>query len=125
MKKYRRFVASFLAVTVLGTALPPPAFAGMVATESVAAGARDRVSLALQRADVSARLEALGVKPADLKARVDALSDKEAAELAAQLDALPAGGDGIVGAILLVFLVLLLTDIVGLTKVFPFTRSIR
>ena len=36
-----------------------------------------------------------------------------------------AGVDGIVGAIVLVFLVLLITDIVGLTKVFPFTRSMR
>jgi hypothetical protein len=56
---------------------------------------------------------------------VDALSDDEVAELSARIDALPAGGDGIVGAIVLVFLVLLLTDIVGLTKIFPFTRSIK
>ncbi|HVJ23762.1 MAG TPA: PA2779 family protein, partial [Burkholderiales bacterium] len=52
-------------------------------------------------------------------------TDAEAAELAARIDDLPAGGIGIVGAILVVFLVLLLTDILGYTKIFPFTRSAR
>ena len=57
------------------------------------------------------------------------LSDEEAAQLARQIDNLPAGADAgigpIVGAIVLVFLVLLITDLLGLTKVFPFTRPIR
>ena len=42
----------------------------------------------------------------------------------ADRDALPAGGD-LIGAALIVFLVLLATDIMGYTKVFPFTRSVR
>lgn len=123
--RYRRFIAGLLAASMLGTALPSLALAGMVGTDTVAASARDRVATALQRADVSARLEALGVRPDDVQARIAALSDQEVAKLAGQLDALPAGGDGIIGAIVLVFLVLLLTDIVGLTKIFPFTRSIK
>ncbi|WP_367187996.1 PA2779 family protein, partial [Sulfuricurvum sp. RIFOXYD12_FULL_44_77] len=38
-----------------------------------------------------------------------------------------AGGDGgsIIGAIVFIFIVLLITDILGLTKVFNFTRSVR
>jgi hypothetical protein len=56
---------------------------------------------------------------------VAALSDDEAAALAQQVDALPAGGDGLVGALVLIFVVLLVTDILGLTKVYPFTRSVR
>jgi len=43
------------------------------------------------------------VSPADVKARGAALS----------------------GALLIVFLVLLITDILGFTKVFPFTRPIQ
>ena len=46
-----------------------------------------------------------------------------AARLAGQIDQAPAGG--IIGVILFVFFVLLVTDILGFTKVFPFTRSIR
>jgi len=32
---------------------------------------------------------------------------------------------GFIGVLVIVFLVLLLTDILGFTKVYPFTRSIR
>ena len=74
---------------------------------------------------LAARLEALGARRADVQARVDALSDEEVLQLAARLDSLPAGGDGFIGALVFVFLVLLITDIIGLTKVFPFTRPIK
>ena len=125
-KTKNRLIAGLMAATLATGALPPQALAVMVSTDAVAsAGARDRVAAALQRAEVQARLNALGVNPADVQARVAALSDDEVASLAGRLEALPAGGDGIIGAIVLVFLVLLLTDILGVTKVFPFTRPIR
>jgi hypothetical protein len=73
---------------------------------------------------VRARLQAYGVDPAQAQARVAALTDEEAARLAAQIDELPAGGD-ILGAAVVVFLVLLFTDVMGYTKIFPFTRSVR
>jgi hypothetical protein len=82
----------------------------------------------LERADVQQQLQAHGVTLEQAKARVAALSDAEAAQLAAQIDSLPAGGDGVgalISALLIVFLVLLLTDILGLTKVFPFTKPIK
>ncbi|HEX6155613.1 MAG TPA: PA2779 family protein [Burkholderiales bacterium] len=86
---------------------------------------RERIHEFLDRADVQAQLHARGVNPEAAKARVAAMTDAEAAELAARIDELPAGGIGIIGAILIVFLVLLLTDILGYTKIFPFTRSAR
>jgi hypothetical protein len=46
------------------------------------------------------------------------------ANLAGRVDSMPAGGD-IVGVLLFVFVLQLVTDILGLTKVFPFTRSVR
>jgi hypothetical protein len=125
-KTKNRFIAGLMAATLAAGACPPPAIAGAVATDAVvAAGARDRVALALARAEVRAKLETYGVSQAELQARVAALSDKEVAQLAERLDSLPSGGNGIVGAVVFVFLVLLITDIVGLTKVFPFTRSIK
>ncbi len=45
--------------------------------------------------------------------------------LADQLDHAPAGAGGVLGTIVLIFLLLLITDILGFTKVYPFTRSIR
>lgn len=120
--QFRRFVASLLIVSL---AVPLPAQAAMVATESALGAERDRIVEMLDRAEVQAQLQAYGVNLSDVKARVAALTDAEAAELAARIDELPAGGVSILGAILIVFLVLLLTDILGYTKVFPFTRPIK
>ena len=117
---FRRFVATLL---IISLALPLPVHAGMVATETLLE--RERIVTLLERADVRAQLEAHGVSPAEVKARVAALTDAEAAELAARIDELPAGGVSILGVILIVFLVLLVTDILGYTKVFPFTRPMK
>jgi hypothetical protein len=122
---FRRIVAGLLIVSMGGLSAPLPALAGIVNTDAVVAGAeRERLAGMLERSEVQERLQALGVDPANAKARVAALSDAEAAQLAAQLDELPAGGD-ILWAAVLIFLVLLVTDMMGYTKIFPFTRSAR
>ncbi len=124
--RYRRYIAALVVFATLVTSAPPQALAGLVGTEAAAGGAaRERLLQSLSRAEVRARLEAYGAGPAAVQARVEALTDAEVVQLAEGIDALPAGGDGVVGAIVFVFLLLLITDIVGLTKVFPFTRSIR
>jgi hypothetical protein len=117
---FRRTLAALL---ILSLVAPLPVQAGMLATES--ALRHERIAALLERADVRAQLAAYGVAPGEVEARVAALSDAEAAALAARIDELPAGGVGIIGAVLIVFLVLLLTDILGYTKVFPFTRSMK
>lgn len=123
--RLRRIVAGWLIVCMGGLTAPLPALAGIVSTDSVIAGAgRERLAGLLERVEVQARLQSLGVDPASAKARVAALSDEEAARLAAQMDELPAGGD-VLWAAVLIFLVLLFTDIMGYTKIFPFTRSAR
>jgi len=129
MNRFHRFLALSLIVSIAGSALPLPAQAGVVGTEALAAASaapadRERLAALLARADLRAQLEAKGVRPADVQARIDALSDEEVAQLAGRIDSLPAGGD-VVGALLFVFLVLLVTDLLGLTKVFPFTKPIK
>lgn len=125
LTQLRRILASLLVVSIAGLGLPLPAHAGMVGTEAVVASAeRGRIVSFLEREDVRQQLQAQGVSPADVKARVAALTDEEARQLAGQVDRLPAGGN-ILGVLLTVFLVLLITDILGFTKVFPFTRPVR
>jgi hypothetical protein len=121
----RRFIASLLILSLASLGVAAPAQAAMVATDAAVVGTeRGRIASLLDRADVRAQLQAYGVDAADVKMRVAAMTDEEAAQLATQLDSLPTGGS-IVGAIVLVFLVLLITDILGFTKIFPFTRSVR
>jgi hypothetical protein len=115
----RRLVAVML---VLSTTLATfPAHAGMIAAGSD----RARIAAMLEREDVREQLAARGVSLEQARARVEALTDTEAAELAGAVDALPAGGVDILGVALVVFLVLLLTDILGYTKIFPFTKPAR
>lgn len=126
MTRFRRMFASLLIVCITGLGMPLPATAGMVTTDRITANAeRDRVTAMLERDEVRTQLQALGVDPGQVKARVDVLGDDEVAQLARQMETLPAGGNSIIGALVFVFLVLLITDLLGFTKVFPFTRSVR
>jgi uncharacterized protein DUF6627 len=129
MNPIRSVVAAALIVSLAGLGMPLPAQAGMLSTgDALASGARARLASLVDRQDVQAKLAAYGVKASEVKARVAALSDEEAAQLASQIDNAPAGGDAagaLIGAAVLVFIVLLITDILGYTHVFPFTRSAR
>ncbi len=87
---------------------------------------RTRIRVFLEREDVQKTLQANGVSPLEAKARVDSLTDQEVARIADKMDMLPAGGSAlgvIVGAAVFVFIVLLITDILGLTDVFSFVNK--
>jgi hypothetical protein len=125
MNAINRCIARALIVCMLGIGMPLPASAGLVTTDQLAASSeRDQVKNFLQRAEVRDRLQSMGVDADAARSRVDALTDDEARDLAARIDKLPAGG-GVLGVLLTVFIVLLITDILGFTKVFPFTRPIK
>ncbi|RFA30608.1 hypothetical protein CAI21_05645 [Alkalilimnicola ehrlichii] len=118
-------VAFLLAATILVSG----AQASLIGTGEVLAAERQveqraKLEDLLAREDVREQLEKMGVDPAFAAERVQALTAEEVDLLVAQLEALPAGGNGIIGAALIVFLVLLITDIMGYTEVFPFvTRT--
>lgn len=123
-----RFVAAgvIFCLTTMGAAIPV-AQAGMIGTGKVIElqqGTLQRSDLAalLERGDVARQLLALGVDPAEVRARVASLSDREIAALAQRIDELPAGGD-VIGAAVFIFLVLLVTDLLGYTDVFPFVTK--
>jgi hypothetical protein len=133
MKLLRRLTKPVSHLVVLGLLTLslhlPAAHAGMVGTEAVVNAAqaqqdRERLHSALSRDDVQAQLLARGVDPAQVQARVDSLTDEEMQTLATHMDQLPAGGS-VVGALVLIFLVLLVTDLLGLTNVFPFVKHNR
>lgn len=99
---------------------------GVVSLDMTAAAQREHVLSYLDRPEVVAGLTERGVSADEARGRVAALTDGEVVQLAHTLDTAPAGADGgIVGAIVFIFVLLLVTDILGLTKVFPFTRSSR
>lgn len=127
--QFKRLIASFLIVCLTSISLPMQATAAIVSTQEAATGAgaaaeRERVLGFLSRDDVRKSLEEQGVSPQAAIDRVGILSDEEVQQLAGRIDQAPAGGD-VLGILFTIFVVLLVTDILGFTKVFPFTRSIR
>ncbi|PMR76993.1 PA2779 family protein [Billgrantia endophytica] len=131
MKKLYRYLSPLLILALLlgsvsVSAAPVATGSGLVTTQAALSAERtdadrERIQEILSRADVQEQLIAQGVDLAEVDARVAALSDEEARQMADQLEQLPAGASA-VGALLLVFVILLVTDILGLTNVFPFTR---
>jgi hypothetical protein len=87
--------------------------------------ARAQLLAVLERADVAAALVERGVSVEQARERVAALTDAEAAGLVAEIDRAPAGGNEIIGTLILVFVVLVFSDILGFTRIFPFLRPAR
>jgi hypothetical protein len=134
MTRTRRFIAQALCVSLVWAGSLHSAQAGWIAAEEVAAvqgpaqdgsAATQRLAAMLDRGDVAAALQARGVSLQAARERALSLSDAEAQQLMAQIDSAPAGGDGVLGTVVFIFVLLLITDILGFTKVFPFTRSVR
>jgi hypothetical protein len=94
----------------------------MISTQQVVQSeARDsrisRVETILARDDVAGQLVAFGVDPLIVQARVGNMTDAELLALEGKLNEQVAGGDA-VAVIGVVFLVLLILELVGVTDIF-------
>jgi hypothetical protein len=96
-----------------------------IAQVQVVKGDRAIVNEFMNRADVRTKFQALGVNPSEANLRVAALSDTEVAKLAGQIKSAPAGQGigGLIGAAVFIFVILLITDLLGFTSVFGFTNK--
>lgn len=133
MNKAKRILTSVLISSLVFSGMAQAAPTALISTEQAAAAtqatarseAHARLQATLDRADLAAMLQARGVSTDEMRARVDALTDAEAQQMLTQIDQAPAGSSDVLGVLFTIFIILLVTDILGLTKVFPFTRSVR
>ena len=132
MRIFKKLVATAMAVLMVMSVAPIGLTqAKMVTTDQVLEHAdpgsdQKRVESFILREDVQRQLVLLGINPEEAASRVASLSNGEIQQIAGRLDELPAGEGGVgavVGAILIIFLVLLITDLLGLTDVFPFVKK--
>jgi hypothetical protein len=108
-------------------------FAAMIETEAVMGNpdgqsARAKVRAFMERRDVEEILISRGIDPLEARARLSSLSDAEVQTIAANIDELPAGGSflgALIVVILVAVLVLLITDMLGLTNIFTFINTPR
>lgn len=132
MSVCKRLIASTLVVSCTLLGMPMRVNAAIVPTDALVAteagqavdANRAQVNAFFARDDVRLALVSQGVDANAALARVGAMSDAEVAQLTGRINQAPAGGE-VLGLLFTVFIVLLVTDILGVTKVFPFTRSIR
>lgn len=107
------------------------ALAAMIDTETAITATngdqtKRHLTALIDRKELQTALTAYGIDPVEAKNRIASLTDSELALIAHKLDQVPAGGDGVgavVGALLIIFLVLLFTDIMGWTDVFTFVKK--
>jgi hypothetical protein len=124
-------VSIFMVLFMVMLSVPyQSALAALIGTEDLlsaerAKEARATISEVLAREDIQKALIARGIDPIEAQARVDTLSDAEAIHYAGMMETLPAGGviGTILGVAVLIFVILLITDILGLTDVFPFVKK--
>jgi hypothetical protein len=121
-KLMNRILAGILVVNTAVIGIPGTAMGGAIGTQAVMQlEARqdkvDQLQQAMLRDDVGEALVALGVTPEAAQERIATLSDDELLALENQIDRLPAGGNLLV-VIGIVFIVLLILDLTGVTNVF-------
>ena len=131
LRRYSRIIALPLVALMMAVTMPlGMAQAALVGTDQVVAPSqaetdRARVAAFIAREDVRGEMRKMGVDHAEAERRIAVMSDMEIQRVAARINEAPAGQSAVgavVGAVVLIFIVLLITDMLGLTDIFPFVK---
>ena len=129
MRQNLKPTSLLMAIVVLAISVPgKPVLGAMIDTSSVMAASRAQAIRSnlmhlLTRQDLREHLAASGISPLLAARYIDGLSDLEIQDISASIENLPSGGSGgawgLVGiALVVTFLILLTTDLLGYTDVF-------
>ncbi len=124
-----KFLLGLVCALALAAGSLSTAFAGMVGTEQLLLFSkvqmdREQLLATLSRAEVKQQLSDMGVDPLQAAERVTRMTDAEIAALSEGLGDLPAGS-GVLGAVVLIFVVFVITDVIGATDIFPFIHPVN
>ncbi len=120
----RKNIARLCVVTLfLATSMSPVQAAMLPATAATGSGveqvsAREQVNAFVTREDVRSQFLSMGVEQHDVDARIAALSDSEVLALSAKIGTAPAGGDGALAVFGVIFIVMLVLELLGITNLF-------
>ncbi|PCJ16092.1 MAG: hypothetical protein COB04_11615 [Gammaproteobacteria bacterium] len=124
----RKLIQTLITVMLLTGSLGNIAQAGMVSTQAmiVTQGesyTKSDLQTALASEELKGQLQSMGVDLDQLNDRIASLTPDEIQQLNAELEKQPAGG--IVGALVTVFVVLVVTDLLCATDIFSFVNCIN
>jgi hypothetical protein len=124
----RRPTAALLSILL---ALMPmlPAQAAMIGNEQIinqglSVQTRDSLRQLFEQDTARQQLQAWGVNADQVNTRINSLTDAELARINQQVGDLNAGGN-ILGILLVIFIVFIITDVIGATDIFPFIHPVR
>ena len=124
-KMLRNFVVRLVSLSLLSLGLAQASGAAMIGTQQVIQSESREASIArvetfFARQDVAKQLVMFGVDPLAVQSRVGNMTDAELVALEGRLDRHVAGGDAI-AVIGVVFLVLIILELMGITDIFKAT----
>ena len=112
--------ASMIIMSLLSTSVQAKM---LTSEEAISLQNKAQIIERISSKEVSEKLIAMGVNTDNLKTRIDNLSQDELNTLNNQMDQLPAGSGGL-GVVVFIFVVLVITDMIGATDVFPFVDPV-
>ena len=129
MMHYLRRPTAILLSLLLALTPLLPAQAAMIGNEQVInqhsqGQTRDSLQQLLDQQSARQQLQSLGVSPDQIKSRIDSLTDSELARINRHVDTLDAGGN-ILGILLVIFIVFVITDVIGATDIVPFSHPVK
>ena len=86
---------------------------------------RDNMQELLGQESARQQMQAWGVSPELITARINRLTDAELARINQEADTLKAGGTNVLGVLLIIFIVFVITDVIGATNIFPFIHPVK
>lgn len=128
--KIMRLTMSWLLSIMLALSPVMSAQAAMVdndalLAETPAQHTRDSLQQLFMQEQVRAQLQALGVSPEWASERARTLTDADLARINNGTGQLEAGSDSVLGILLTIFIIFVITDIIGATDIFPFIHPVR
>jgi hypothetical protein len=121
----RKSIIAWVSVLLMFFTQIAPLQAAMVGNETLMSDiTRADLIKSLDKAEVQNLLISKGVDPEAAKLRIQQMNDDELASLQQNFQQLPAGAGGL-GTVAFIFVVLLITDMIGATDIFPFVKKVE
>ena len=121
-RRFKKLTTVMVVFALLAQGYVPAVQAGLIGTQTVLQSETRGALLSktdkwLAQQTVADELQKMGVDAADVKERMQMMTDDELQTLAAKMDSMPAGA-GALEVIGIVFIVLLILELLGVTNIF-------
>ena len=135
LRKLRAALAMIMAVVMLVASMPLGAAqaalvgTGQIVEKSAIDADRAHIAAFLSREDIRRQMQAMDVNAEEAARRVAMMSDAEVRDVAARIGKLPAGqatvAGEVLGVLLVIFIIFVVTDLLGATDIFPFIKPLK